>query len=284
MADASLVDRLRPGDHVCWSFADDAERRRVAVAYVKSGLRYRHRILYLAAAVDPATALAELADGGIDTTAATACGWLRVADAHAAYLAGGAFDPAGIGELWRAEVGRARLDGVVGLRALSDMAWAAGAAPGLDRLPRYEAEVNRRYADGFAMAVCLYDRRRFGEVALSGIARAHPATITPRTSRLATPLLRMVRRRGVLALSGEADLSNRDAFRAVLANVLEDGGGGTVTLDLTGLHFADAVACELIVATGRAAGGRLRWTGARAPVRRLLSLQGSGILPGLVSG
>jgi anti-anti-sigma factor len=282
MADASLVDRLRGGDHLCWSFDDDAERRRVAAAYVSGGLRDRHRILYLTAAVDPDTALAELASGGVDARAAAGTGQLRVACAWAAYLGDGVFDPAATDALWRAEVVRARREGHAGVRALGDMAWAAGPAPGVDRLPEYEARVNRMYADGYAMAVCLYDRRLFGAEALARVARTHPATITPRTSPLETPLLRMVRRGGCLAVCGEVDLSNRDAFRAVLSHAIEDSAAGTVTLDLTGLLFADATAVELIVATGRAAAGRFRVAGARPPVRRLLALQGAGAIPGLL--
>jgi anti-anti-sigma factor len=283
MADSSLVDRLRPGDHICWSFADDAERRRVAAAYVRGGLRDRHRILYLAAAVDPDAALAELADGGIDIRAAVAGDRLRVSCAYAAYLSGGVFDPAATDALWREEVDRTRRAGHAGLRALGDMAWAAYRAPGVDRLAGYEAQVNRLYADGYAMAVCLYDRRLFADAALAGTVRAHPVTITPRTSRLATPLLRLIRHGGCLAVCGEADLSNRDAFTAVLSHAVEDSAAGTVTLDLTGLRYADATACKLIVAVGRAGGGRIRVAGARPPVRRLLALQGAEEVAGLVT-
>lgn len=283
MADAALLDRLCPGDHVCWSFPDDAERRRVAIAYVRAGLRDRQQVVYVAAAVDPDTALAELSAGGVDTGAAVRGGGLRVADAGRVYLGGGAFDPAAGDAFWRAEIDRAHREGYRGLRALGDMAWAAGPVPGIGALPAYEAEVNRAYADGYAMAVCLYDRRLFGEVALAAIGRAHPATVTPCSSRLGVPLLRIVREPAGLRLTGEADLSNRDALAAVLAHAVDDGDR-RVTLDLSRLEFADAYACELIVAAGRAAPGRLRVAGARASVRRLLTLQGGDEVPGLLGG
>ena len=283
MADAALVDRLCPGDHVCWSFPDDAERRRVAVAYVRAGLRERHQVVYLAAAVDPDTALAELTAGGVDTAAAVRAGGLRVVDGNQVYLGGGAFDRVAVDAFWRAEIARADRDGYAGLRALGDMAWAARPVPGIGQLPAYEAEVNRAYANGYAMAVCLYDRRLFGEVALAAIGRAHPATVTPRTSRLGVPLLRMARHPAGLRLSGEADLSNREALAAVLTHAVEDGGP-QVTLELSGLRFADANACELVVAAGRAAAGRLRIAGATGSVRRLLVLQGADEVPGLLAG
>lgn len=284
MADAALVDRMRPGDHVCWSFSDDAERRRVAVAYVRAGLREHHRVVYVASAVDPDTALAELDVGGIDTRAAVRLGRLRVAGPAEAYLPTGAFDPATANAFWREEIGLAHRAGYVCLRALGDMAWAASRAPGIDRLPAYEAAVNRAYADAYAMAVCLYDRRLFGEVALGATARAHPATVTPRTCRLSAPLLRMTRCGDGLRLTGEADVSNRDAFAAVLAHAVEDAGNGrVVTLDIAGLRFADANACQLIVAVGREAAGRLQVRGATPVVRRLLAWQGADDVAGLIA-
>lgn len=284
MADAAIVDRLCPGDHVCWSFPDDAERRRVAIAHVRAGLRERHRVVYAVAAVDPDTALAELDRGGIDTAAAARTGGLRVVDAHRVYLNGGTFDPAVVETFWQAEIDRTRRDGYTGMHALGDMAWAARPVPGIGRLPAYEAEINRAYTGGYVTGICLYDRRLFGDVALAAIGRAHPATVTPRTSRLGLPLLRMTRGPVGLRLTGEADLSNRDAFAAVLAHAVEDAGPDPVTLDLAGLRFADANACELIVAAGRAAAGRLRVAGATSSVRRLLGLQGADEVPGLIGG
>ena len=284
MADAALVDRLCPGDHICWSFPDDAERRRVALAYVRAGLRDHHRVVYVAAAVDPDTALAELRDGGIDTAAAARNGGLRVVDANRVYLGGGTFDRVAVDGFWRAEMGRTHRDGYAGLRALGDMAWAAGPVPGVGDLPAYEAEVNRAYADGYAMAVCLYDRRLFGDETLAAVGRAHPATVTPGTSPLGVPLLRITRHPAGLRLTGEADLSNREALAAVLAHAVEDAGTDPVTLDLAGLRFADAGACGLIVAAGRDAAGRLRVAGATTSVRRLLTLQGADQIPGLIGG
>jgi anti-anti-sigma regulatory factor len=283
MADAALVQRLRPGDHVCWSFADDLERRRIVTAYVNAGLRDRHKVLFLTHAVDPATAIADLAADGVHTAEATRSGHLQVMSAQDTYLANGGFDADAARQMFLDATQLARRQGYTSLRALGDMGWGARDAPGTDQLPGYERQVNRLYADGYAMAVCMYDRRLFGEPKLSELARAHPATVTPCTSRVSIPLLRMVRRCAGLQLCGEADLSNRDALAAVLTHLVEDAGAGPViTLDVTDLAFADATVCELIVDTARSAGGHVRTVGARPSLRRLLTLQGAADVPGLL--
>ena len=183
MADAALVDRLVPGDHVCWTFADDLDRRRLIAAYVRIGLRDHHKVVYLTSALDADKAVAELRRERIDAPAALTSGRLLVACADDTYLASGAFDPEAAQAMFAAEVGRAREEGYAGLRALGDMAWAVWGKPGSEQLAGYERQVNRLYADGYAMAVCLYDQRLFAEPLLSELARAHPATVTPGTSR-----------------------------------------------------------------------------------------------------
>jgi anti-anti-sigma regulatory factor len=63
-----------------------------------------------------------------------------------------------------------------------------------------------------------------------------------------------------------------------------DVRSAVVTLDVSGLRFADAPACRAVVDAGRAAGGRLRVRGAGPTVRRLLELHGAARVPGLLDG
>ncbi|GLY95064.1 hypothetical protein Acsp02_23190 [Actinoplanes sp. NBRC 103695] len=279
MPDVALVDRMRPGDHVCWTFADDRERRRVAGGWVRAGLRDHHLVVYRTGAPD---ALAELADERIDTRAAIGSGRLRVLPVDQNWLVTGAFDADAADQEFAADLGQALHSGYAGLRAVADMGWAARRVPGAEQLGRYERRLNRRIADGYAMALCLYDRRLFAEPRMSELTRAHPASVTERSTRYGSPLLRMVRCPGGLRLFGEADLSNRDAFAAVLGHLLEDSPAPDVTLDLTELRFADATSCRLVVTVARDSGGRVRTTGARPSLRRLLTLQGAHGVPGLL--
>jgi hypothetical protein len=208
--------------------------------------------------------LAELAAGGAHVDRALASGQLEVAAAAANYRCSGTrFDADAAAARLRQVVQQAHWDGYPALRALGDMAWAAGRPHG--ELHRYEAEMNTMYAEAYAMAVCLYDRRLFPHRELCALISAHPASAGPRSRPGDGPLLRLRQIPQGLRLSGEADLSNRDAVAAVLAN-----SPPGLTLDLSELRFADASVCRLI-ADGRRA-GRLRTAGIQPALRRLLEL------------
>jgi anti-anti-sigma regulatory factor len=258
--DASLAGRLRPGDHVCWTYADDAERRRIAVTYVRAGLRDHHKVVYCAGDQGSDRALADLVAEGIDVTSALHAGRLDVQAPHPGHLTR---------RFWGAAVRQAHREGYAGLRALGDMAWASA-----KNLDWYEQQLNRVFSDGYGMAVCLYDRRRCAEDTLARVGRAHPCTVSAGRA-CEEPRLRMVRSGATLKLTGEADLSNRDALATLLDHLLEDAGPGrTLTVDLADLRFADASTCRLLVDTAREAAGRITYRAARPRVLRLLSLLG----------
>jgi hypothetical protein len=267
VGDVALVDRLRPGDHVCWTFTEDAERAEVTTRYVGAGLHSGDKVVYFAAAVTPAAALAELSAADAQVGPALASGQLEVADATAGYLSDGHFRAETTAARFHRLVQRARQDGYPALRTLGDMAWAADRDHG--ELTRYEAEINVLWAEAYAMAVCLYDRRLFAHQDLCALITAHPASAGPRSRPGEGPLLRIRQGPAGLVLSGEADLSNRDAVAAVLNTGRED----SLTLDLSELRFADASVCRLI-AEGRREGW-LRTVGVPPPLRRLLEMADS---------
>ncbi|MEU8240383.1 MEDS domain-containing protein [Actinoplanes missouriensis] len=271
---AGLLERLNPGDHACLVAGDEPALTRSVAAYVRAGLHARQRVLYLGHGEG---VLAELGEQGVDVRSAVAAGRLRVTPAAGEYVHGGAFDVEAAVDHWRAEAERARSDGFRGLRAFGDMSWAARSGR-TAMLPHYEARVNRFFAEGFAMGVCLYDRRLFGASELRDIIRSHPCTITARTDPGGVPLLRAVRvgtPEGIgVRLEGEADLSNRRALHAVLEHLAEETGE-TLIVDVAGLRFADSAAVRTLL--GIAGGGRrLRMLGCSPVLRRLMLLHGAG--------
>jgi anti-anti-sigma factor len=277
VAATAVLDRLRLGDHACVLVDDDAGRLSGLAAYIATGLRDDDRILYFGPAPgDLTTGLAAL---GVDVGPALERGQLRLATPEESYLAGGSFDPEVTIAGWRTESARARADGFRGLRAIGDMSWAARPVPGAERLPWYEAHVNRVFADGDAMAICLYDRRLFSETDLQRICWSHPATVDRDTDPAAEPAMRAVRTIDPpgLRLTGAADLSNRHALRAVLENLFEDtpATGGPLTVDLSGLRFADAAAMRILLRTAVAESHRLRLVGCSPTMRRLLAFNGA---------
>ncbi|GIE83248.1 hypothetical protein Aph02nite_91980 [Actinoplanes philippinensis] len=272
MIEAGMLGRLRPGDHACVVVDDDDVRLRSLATYINAGLRDDERILYFGPHPQ------RLADD-LDLHAAVGRGQIEVVTPEDSYLAGGAFDPEATMAVWRSEAARARADGYRGLRAIGDMSWAAGPVAGRERLAWYEANVNRVFAERQAMAICLYDRRLFSPAELQRVTWAHPAAVDGATSPDAEPALRFARTvdpPGV-RLRGEADLSNRQALRAVLERLADDipGDGSPVTVDVSGLRFADAATVRILLEAAVAGAPRLRVSGCSPGLRRLLMFNGA---------
>jgi anti-anti-sigma factor len=272
---SGLLERLNPGDHACLVAGDEPSLTRSVAAYVRAGLRARHRVLYLGRGE---RVQAELVAQGVDVRSALAAGRLRVSPAAGEYVHAGTFDVDGSVEHFRAEAAQARADGFRGLRAFGDMSWVARTGRAA-QMPRYEARINRLFAEGFAMGVCLYDRRLFSSGDLREIIRSHPCTITAQTDPEAVPLLRAVRITTVagvgVRLDGEADLSNRNALRTVLEHLAEETGR-TMIVDVTGLRFADSAAARTLLRVAVTGRLRLRLVGCSHALRRMLVLHGAG--------
>jgi anti-anti-sigma regulatory factor len=280
--DTGLLGRLIPGDHVCWLVDDQGIRADGTAAYVRAGLTKHHKVMYCGD--DPDEVIAGLEARGVHTGAALSSGQLRVSTAEATYLAGGYFDAEATIDDWRQQSARARTEGYRGLRALGDMSWASRSVPGADRLPWYEAQVNRIFADGFAMGICLYDRRLFPPAALQHFTASHPGLISPETGEGQAPLLHV--RRTVdppgLRLLGEADLSNRRALSAVIEHLLDDADttGRPLTIDVSELRFADGETARILVRAASRSRG-LRMVGCSRSMTRLLAFHGADTIPGL---
>ncbi|OPG10235.1 MEDS domain-containing protein [Microbispora sp. GKU 823] len=281
----SLFDRLVAGDHVC-NVYDDEEQRLAAVArFVRAGVGGGNRVVHFSVG-SPEQVVDELVAQGVDARALCETGALHVYAAGNTYLASGSFDPEAAVDGWRRALAEALDAGYAGLWALGDMAWAASDISGAERLHRYEAEVNRVFSGGRALAMCLYDRRTMPPEALDRISAAHPSRLGPGPDESWVPLLRM-RRTAVppgLALAGEVDASNREALAATLAGLREDlpDAPGPLTVDLSGLRFADAGVARLLIEGHRALPGGIRVVGCPPQVARLLRVMGGEEILGAV--
>jgi anti-anti-sigma factor len=272
-----LLDQVALGDHVCWTVDDDATRMAAIAGFVRAGLNARHRVIY--SGDQPEAVLDGLERHGVGTRAALEEGRLQAITAEASYLTGGVFDPEATIALWRATIGRARAAGCPGIRVVGDMTWASRRVPGAERLPWYEAQVNNVFLDGYVAGVCAYDRRRFDPLALRRLSWAHPGTAAAGIPFEPQSSLRARRTRDPygMRLTGEVDLSNRDALGAVIEHLFDEQPA--VTVDVSGLTFADTAASRILVAA--AARGTLRLVGVSAPLRRLLDFHGAAGVEGL---
>ncbi|WP_250005709.1 MEDS domain-containing protein [Actinoplanes sp. M2I2] len=277
MIETSVLDRHRLGDHACVIVDDDRSRLAALAVYIRAGLRDDDRVLYLGPGGD------ELLDGlaglGFDGAGARNRGQLLLSTPEESYLASGAFDPEVTMGGWRHETALARAAGYRGLRAIGDMSWAARPVPGADRLIGYEAQVNRVFADGSAMAICLYDRRLFGHDELRRATWSHLSCVDHATAPGARPGMRAVRLTDPpgVRLEGEADLSNRHALQALLEHLVEDTPPveGPLTVDIADLRFADDAAVRVLLRTVAAGAPRLRVVGCSPAIQRLLTFNGA---------
>jgi MEDS: MEthanogen/methylotroph, DcmR Sensory domain/STAS domain len=280
---ATLVDRLRPGDHVSWTVDSDASRDAVLADYVRGGVRVNHKVVLLSAAVPPDRSLESLADAGIDVDCLVATGRLEVHDAAAAYLGGGRFEPRELIAASAHACTQARAAGFDGLRLMGDMAWAAAPVVDAEVLDTYEAQANAVYADGFAIGLCLYDRRLFDDERLTSARFAHPAAVTPSSTPDWTPMLRIrsLDDTAGLELAGEADLSNRGSLVAVLDELLDTPPNAEPpVLDVSRLRFADVATARCLVRAAVRVGA-LRIVGASPHLAGLLRFAGSDRTPQL---
>jgi anti-anti-sigma regulatory factor len=282
--DPGVLDRLGAGDHVCRMYDDEDERMATVAQFVQTGVRSDHKVVFYSLQ-SPREVLEELKARGIDAGELSERGRLEVAAMQDGYLGSGMFDPVSTIEGWRKLIAEARAEGYAGLWAIGDMSWAAGRVSGAERVYWYEAEINRLFAGGDALAMCLYDQRLFPGDALDRLAAAHPSTLEPGDDETWLPLLRMRRTPEPpgLKLIGEADASNRTALDVTLAGLAEDLPATVepLTLDLTELHFADAAVGRLLIQAAHTLPTGLRIVGCPASVARLLTLLGGDWIPGV---
>jgi len=283
MTESTLVDRLAPGDHVCWTVDDDAELTRVLGGYVRGGVAADHKVVYLAHARTPEETADELRAEGLDVDALVAASALEIHEGEPLYLAGGSFDPDRMIAQCEELCTQARAEGFSGVRLAGDMGWAARPVAGGDRLVEYEAAVTRVYAEGFAIGLCLYDRRLFHPAVLARLSAAHPAGARPGDRDDWHPQLRLHRDGdgSRLMVSGEADVANGDALIALLDAVRTGADGAPAVLDVGHLDFVDVRSVRALVATAARLGG-LHIVGASPLLRRLLDFVGAAAVPGLV--
>ncbi|MEO3814540.1 MEDS domain-containing protein [Sphaerisporangium sp. B11E5] len=275
--DPYVIERLRPGDHVCVTYEDDEQRRAALVGSAQAGVRRHHKLLYFAGRPQE-TVVAELEAGGVDARRMLDVGQFQVRSTAEGYLVAGRFEPEAVIGGWVREIDTARDRGYAGLRVIGDMTWAAARVPGGERLEWYEAEVNRVFAGGYAMALCQYDRRLFSPERLGRLSAAHPCTFSPNAPFGWRPLLRVLRTGDPpgLRLAGEIDASNRGALAATLAGLADDFPAVRVplTLDVERLRFADAAAARLLVRAAGSVPMGVRFAGCSPPLVRLLKLAG----------
>ena len=164
---------LKPGHHACFVYDTEGEHRAVIASFLREGLARNEKLLYLHDAHSSALVVDCLSDQP-QIGKRLLERQLVVREASPAYVPTGAFSPEHmINALWT-ETNEALADGYAGLRVTGEMTWALAGLPGSDRLAEYEAKLHDFFSTNPCVALCQYDRRRFGPRQLLDVLLAHP--------------------------------------------------------------------------------------------------------------
>lgn len=258
---------LRHGDHVCWTFAGEAEFSAAVLPFLDEGRRRGEQLL-LVGGTGPG--LRESLAGLPERDAMLADGRLQVCATAEVHRSGRDLDPVAQVAAFRREVQAAVDRGRPGLRVAADVSALAHGGPG----SRRELHVSERLADTLAgsaplTGMCLYDAA-LGEAVLGPLAVLHP--IQHRGGR--EPLVHLSGRGPRLELHGEVDRSVADEVFPALVD-LGRAAPGEVVVDLAELGFLDVAGARMLhraCAVLHRDGVRLRLVRPRRPVARCLQL------------
>jgi hypothetical protein len=169
--------RVLEGQHICYLYNDDAERRRVVANYLESGLLAHEKLLYLVDSMTPEEMLDCLEELGVDARSKPA--ELTVTEAASAYCPRGVFNAEEMLELVRAfYVQAVEREGYAGARGAGEMSWCLveGRADEAS-LMEYEARLNLLVAEYPHTVCCQYDARRFDGNTILDVLSVHPVMI-----------------------------------------------------------------------------------------------------------
>lgn len=162
------------GDHACTVYNSEEERKSAAAQFIRDGLAWHERCVYVCCNDDLEGCRTSLRSAGIDVAAHEAQGALVLLTKADAHLNGGAFDPAALIGAIDAALQDALNHGFAGLRAAGDMTWLLDQAPGSERIAEYEALLNRYCVNKPVIMLCQYDRRTMPRETLDHCLATHP--------------------------------------------------------------------------------------------------------------
>jgi KaiC/GvpD/RAD55 family RecA-like ATPase len=175
---SSAIERLQVHDHVCLIYETQEEQLAAVVPYIKVGLERGEKCIYILDDNTRDWIVEALRSGGIDVDPALNSGALTPLNKQETYLKHGIFDPDQTIEHFREATSRAKQEGYSALRVTGEMTWVLGGELGADRLMEYVSDLNYFFSDNEVIALCQYNRRRFGPEEIMGVIYTHPMLIS----------------------------------------------------------------------------------------------------------
>jgi ABC-type transporter Mla MlaB component len=237
---------LGAGDHVCWTYRSDEERRQVLTTFLVDGSRRGDQLVYWALEGGGDPLLDDLRGARDEVDAFIETGRLVVQPARAVYTPDGAFDPGAMLDNFRVLTAQALQEGRSGLRVATEVAWLLGHPDALAHWDAYELRADLLAAQLPLTVMCGYDMRQCDPAELPIVQAVHQLASPPPAP--GTPPLRLYGTAdGGLGLEG--DLDYRWAGRVESLLTATAGDLRVPLLDISGLQLAD-VAGMRAVATG----------------------------------
>lgn len=235
------------GDHVCWRYGDDDERRAVLTTFLCEGVERTEQLVCFVRRGGGADVAGYLADH-CDVAGLVERGQLVVVDAEDVYTPEGHFDPeARLGDLQR-RAAAATAAGWAGLRVYAEVGWLVGRVVDPTCWSEYELRADLLISQLPYVALCGYDLREWEAGSFDPVDAVHGRTLDG--GGRPSPFHLHGTGDGAVAMSGEVDYASAD-----LAGRLLTASGRQLSppvIDLSALSFVDAAGTAAIFNAARA--------------------------------
>jgi PAS domain S-box-containing protein len=172
------LEKLKPHDHLCLIYESPEEWEEVIIPFIRIGLERGEKCFYVTDTHTADELRGHLSEAGIDVPEIESRGQLSILPEDEVYTAGGSFDPDRMIQLLINESEKAVGQGYPVLRVTGEMTWALKGVAGSERLLEYEAKLNRDFFPQYpCLAICQYERRKFGSEIIKGVLLTHPKLI-----------------------------------------------------------------------------------------------------------
>jgi MEDS: MEthanogen/methylotroph, DcmR Sensory domain len=182
--------RMRPHDHIGWTFAGPAEFASLARPFLAEGAALGEKLMYVAATPDPA-AVAGLASGDA----------LQVASIAEVYGSSGIVDALSQRATFSGALAQALGEGYTGIRVAADNTSLVTDTVRLAAWIQWEIVADRFMAENPVTGLCAFDRKKVDVDRLRHLASLHPLS----TAAHPAPQFRMFADAGDLWIEGEID-------------------------------------------------------------------------------
>ena len=276
------VGAVRPNDHLCFVFGDERERAAVTAAFVRDGVQWHDKVIYIAEDDGPALVRVRetLTGAGIDVDGLAASGQLLVVPADLVYMIDGYFDIDRTVAMMDSLIEQTAAEGYRLLRVTGETGWVPRHGITMQQIVAYEQAVSPLAVGGKVLALCQYDHRAFASADMAVVDAAHNGRAAE-NAQFEDGELVIRRRRGAtpgLGLSGAVGDGGHTPLAQALKAALADGADldEDLHVDMSGLDFIDLEGLRLLMATRQdlSDGRSLHLERPAAHVRRVIRMAG----------